>query len=196
MTQRYALLSSMFTDVQDLPGRILSLCTKTTVAVLLAVFVMPARTTMDAHPLAPRPRMSRQELKEEVKQAEGDRMMKARFRALGMARCESACSRRAQGDDGRRQSHPLRDRAALVRSEGGAPTVLAKGLDLVALKIREIATENDIPIVEDKPLARALYDAVQVDDVIPPEFYRAVAEIVHLLQQKNGAWPMDRRRLN
>jgi flagellar biosynthetic protein FlhB len=83
-----------------------------------------------------------------------------------------------------------------VRSEGGAPMVLAKGVDLLALKIREIAIEHDIPIIEDKPLARSLYDTVAIDAVIPPEFYRAVAEIVHLIQSKRAAWPLSRRRLN
>ena len=74
-----------------------------------------------------------------------------------------------------------------VRGEGPAPLVLAKGVDPVALKIRDIAEEHDIPIIEDKPLARSLHDAVQVDGVIPPEFYRAVAEIVHLIQNRGGA---------
>ena len=83
-----------------------------------------------------------------------------------------------------------------VRSEGGAPVVIAKGVDLIALKIREIAMEHAIPIVEDKPLARGLYKAVALDAVIPSEFYRAVAEIVHLLQEKRSSWPGERRRLN
>jgi flagellar biosynthetic protein FlhB len=83
-----------------------------------------------------------------------------------------------------------------VRAEGGAPTVLAKGVDLVALRIRDIALEHDIPVIEDRPLARSLYEAVSVDAAIPAEFYRAVAEIVHLLQAKRAAWPLSRRRLN
>ena len=83
-----------------------------------------------------------------------------------------------------------------VRSEGGAPTVLAKGLDLIALRIREIAEENSIPIIEDKPLARSLYDAVNIDSAIPSEFYRAVAELVHLIQEKRSSWPITRRNTN
>ena len=79
-----------------------------------------------------------------------------------------------------------------VRAEGGAPIVLAKGVDLIALKIREIAELHEVPIVEDRPLARALYDAVAVDSAIPPEFYRAVAEIVHLIQEKRSSWPIVR----
>jgi flagellar biosynthesis protein FlhB len=59
-----------------------------------------------------------------------------------------------------------------------APTVLAKGLDLVALKIREIAKENNVPIHEDPPLARALYAQVELDQVIPIQLYEAVAKIL------------------
>jgi flagellar biosynthetic protein FlhB len=81
-----------------------------------------------------------------------------------------------------------------VRSEGGAPIVVAKGVDLIALKIREIATDHAIPLIEDKPLARSLHDAVKVDAAIPPEFYRAVAELVHLIQEKRSSWPLVRDR--
>jgi flagellar biosynthetic protein FlhB len=61
------------------------------------------------------------------------------------------------------------------------------------LKIRSIAEENGIPVVEDKPLARSLYAAVDVDRPIPAEFYRAVAEIVHLIQQRKGQWAQRRQ---
>ena len=57
-----------------------------------------------------------------------------------------------------------------------------KGQDLIALKIREIAEEHDVPIVEDKPLARSLFDAVEVDQMIPPEFYQATKRIHNTLQ--------------
>ena len=66
--------------------------------------------------------------------------------------------------------------------------MLAKGADLVALKIRAIAEAHDVPVVEDKPLARSLYAAVEVERPIPAEFYRAVAEIVHLIQQRKSGW--------
>ena len=75
-----------------------------------------------------------------------------------------------------------------VKEEGGAPLVIAKGQDLIALKIREVATAHSIPIIEDKLLARSLYKAVEVDKMIPPEFYKAVAEVVFFLfQRRNGA---------
>ena len=142
-------------------------------------------------------RMSRHELREEIKQAEGDRMLKARLRSLRLDR-----SRRNMMKAVPKATmvivNPTHYAVAMryVRSDGGAPVVLAKGVDLIALKIREIAFDNNIPVIEDKPLARSLYEAVAVDAVIPPEFYRAVAEIVQLIQSKRSAWPISRRRLN
>jgi flagellar biosynthesis protein FlhB len=65
-----------------------------------------------------------------------------------------------------------------VRTESHAPVVVAKGQDLIALKIRGIAEQHGIPVVEDKLLARSLYDKVEVDQLIPPEFYRAVANVI------------------
>ena len=72
------------------------------------------------------------------------------------------------------------------REEGGAPLVVAKGMDLIALQIREIADEARIPVIEDKALARALYEAVEVDQLIPAEFFRPVAEIIYFLQSKQA----------
>jgi flagellar biosynthetic protein FlhB len=72
-----------------------------------------------------------------------------------------------------------------VRSEGGAPRVVAKGQDLIALSIRRVAEENGIPVIEDKALARSLYAKVEVDQMIPVEFYRAIAEIFIRLQKRN-----------
>ena len=68
-----------------------------------------------------------------------------------------------------------------VRGEDSAPKVVAKGQYALALKIREIAERHNIPIVEDKLLARTLYDATELDRLIPPEFYKAVAEIIIFL---------------
>jgi flagellar biosynthetic protein FlhB len=127
-------------------------------------------------------RMSRQEVKDELKQTEGDPLIKMRLRSL-------------QRDRSRKRMMAAVPRATLVianpthysialryvREEGGAPIVLAKGKDLIALKIRFIAEENGIPIYEDKALARSLYDKVEVERMIPQEFYKAVAGIILFL---------------
>jgi len=74
------------------------------------------------------------------------------------------------------------------RGEGKIPLVVAKGADKTAERIKEIARENDVPIVENKPLARAMYDAVEVGDSLPNEFFTAVAEILAtIFRQKEMA---------
>ena len=65
-----------------------------------------------------------------------------------------------------------------------APVVIAKGQDLIALKIREVAENNGVSVVEDKTLARPLYQSVEVDQIIPTEFYEAVAQIIIFLNRK------------
>ena len=194
--QRLMLATSMFDDVADLPQRAARLCVDVVAAVLVATLVVAAADLAWARIHWRRDqRMSRQELKEELRQTEGDRLMKARLRSLRLDRSRKrmlAAVPRATMV----VANPTHYAVAMryVRSEGGAPIVLAKGVDLIALKIREIAEENNIPIVEDRPLARALYGAVSVDAAIPAEFYRAVAEIVHLLQGKKSSWPIVRNR--
>jgi flagellar biosynthetic protein FlhB len=192
--QRYVLATAMFRDVADLPQRVLSLCVDIVAAVLAATLVVASADLAWARIHWRRDqRMSRYELKEELKQTEGDRLLKARLRSLRLDRSRkrmlSAVPRATMV-----VVNPTHYAVAMryVRQEGGAPTVLAKGVDLIALKIREIAEQHFIPIIEDKPLARALYDAVAIDSMIPPEFYRAVAEIVHLIQEKRSSWPLTR----
>jgi flagellar biosynthetic protein FlhB len=73
-----------------------------------------------------------------------------------------------------------------TRDVDSAPLVLAKGQDLVALKIREIAAEHGIPVFEDVALARSMYKQVSVDSVIPQQFYQAVAELVRIVYSKKA----------
>ena len=132
-------------------------------------------------------KMTRHEVKEEHKQAEGDPLLKAKRRSLALDR-----SRRRMIAAVPRATmviaNPTHFAIALryVREEGGAPIVVAKGQDLVALKIREIAEANDIPVFEDKALARSMYDHVEVDQLIPAEFFKAVAELIHFMQSRKA----------
>ena len=132
-------------------------------------------------------RMSRQEIKDEFKQTQGDPLVKSRLRSLALDR-----ARRSMIAAVPRATlviaNPTHYAIALryVREEGGAPMVLAKGQDLIALRIREIAEQNDIPVIEDKALARSMYEHVNVDQAIPPDFYRAVAELIHFLSSRDG----------
>ena len=63
---------------------------------------------------------------------------------------------------------------------------MAKGVDDLAMRIREVAKENDIPLYENRPLAHALYDSVEIDDVIPEQHYKAVAEVISYVFQLKG----------
>jgi len=125
-----------------------------------------------------RQKMSLQEMKEEFKQSEGDPHIKGRIRQLRHARMKKRMMA-AVPKASVVITNPTHYAVALTYERGmSAPICVAKGLDTIALKIREVAGEHDIPIIENVPLARALYAAVEIDDEIPVEHYHAVAEII------------------
>src|ERR1700742_2426476 len=125
-----------------------------------------------------RQKMSLQEIKEEFKQSEGDPHVKGRIRQLRNARMKKRMMA-AVPKASVIITNPTHYAVALSYERGmSAPICVAKGVDLIARKIREIATEHDIPIVENVPLARALYATVEIDAEIPVEHYHAVAEII------------------
>jgi flagellar biosynthetic protein FlhB len=183
---------AMSSDPAALPEMILTIAMRLVSAISIATIVLVAVDLVWVRIHWRRDlRMTRQELKDEYKQVEGDPLVKARLRSLARDR-----SRRRMLAAVPRASmviaNPTHYSIALkyVRGEDPAPIVLAKGKDLVALKIREIATEHGIPIIEDRALARALYDVVEIDRLIPQEFYRAVAEIIFFLHgRKETATP-------
>ena len=125
-----------------------------------------------------RQKMSLREMKEEFKQTEGDPMVKGRIRQMRMAKMR----RRMMAEVPKASviiTNPTHFAVALQYERGmNAPVCLAKGVDAVALKIREVAGENNVPIVENPPLARALYATVEIDQEIPVEHYKAVAEVI------------------
>jgi len=139
-------------------------------------------------------KMSRREIKEEHRQSEGDPMVKAKLRQIRIER-----SRRRMMQNLPNASviitNPTHYAVALKYEQGqtAAPICLAKGVDALAQRIREAANEHDIPIVEDPPLARALYASAEIDEPIPREHYEAVAKVIGFvmrLARKRG-----RRRL-
>jgi flagellar biosynthetic protein FlhB len=130
-------------------------------------------------------RMSHQEVRDDHKELDGDPALRARRHAIARSRNRKrlmAAVPRAT----MMVVNPTHYAVALryVRSEGGAPIVVAKGRDLIALAMRGIAIENKIPLIEDKALARSLHDSVKIDQRIPPEFYRAIADIMIVLQKR------------
>jgi flagellar biosynthetic protein FlhB len=127
-------------------------------------------------------KMTRQEVKDELKQSDGDPIIKSRMRSLARDRAR----KRMMGAVPKATlviANPVHFAIALkyVRDEDAAPIVLAKGQDLIALKIREIAEANGIPVFEDVALARSMYKQVSVDSMIPAQFYQAVAELVRIV---------------
>lgn len=132
-------------------------------------------------------RMTKQEVKDEYKQMEGDPLVKSRIRQVRMER-----ARHRMMDAVPRADvvivNPTHYAVALEykMEKMDAPVVVAKGLDNLALRIREIAEEHDIPIVENPPLARALFASVELDQSIPAEHFKVVAEVIgYVMQLKN-----------
>ncbi len=123
-------------------------------------------------------KMTLEEVKQEFKQSEGDPHIKGRLKQLRIA----SMRRRMMSAVPKASviiTNPTHYAVALSYEQGmAAPICVAKGVDTVALKIREVATKHDIPIVENVPLARALYATVKIDDEIPVDHYQAVAEVI------------------
>jgi flagellar biosynthetic protein FlhB len=123
-------------------------------------------------------RMTREELKEEYKQTEGSPEIKGKIRQMRQARARKRMMA-AVPSATVVVTNPTHYAVALKYDDGmGAPVLVAKGIDSIALKIREIAGENNIPIVENPPLARALHASVDIDKEVPEEHYKAVAEVI------------------
>lgn len=129
--------------------------------------------------------MTRQEVKDELRQSEGDPMVKQRIKMLAQRRVRN----RMMAELPKATVvvvNPTHYAVAMryVAAEGGAPLILAKGVDHLALRIRETCEELKVPVVENKLLARALYQVGEVGQMIPPEYYRAVAEVIHYIEMR------------
>lgn len=124
-------------------------------------------------------RMSRKELKDEYKETEGDPHIKGRQRQIRMERAKARMMQEVPQADVV-VTNPTHYAVALRydKAKEAAPRVIAMGVDLLALRIREIATENDIPLYEDPPLARKLYAEAEMGEEIPLDLYEAVAKVV------------------
>lgn len=124
-------------------------------------------------------RMTKQEIKDEYKQTEGDPHVRSRLRQIRMERARNRMMTKVP-DSTVVVTNPTHFAIALQYEPEvmDAPVCVAKGMDLIALKIREIAEENGVIIVENPPLARTLYKAIEIDETIPPEHYKAVAEVI------------------
>lgn len=124
-------------------------------------------------------RMTKQEVKDEYKQMEGDPLIRSRLRQIRMEKAKKRMMANVPNANVV-VVNPTHYAVAIEynREEMAAPIVTAKGVDHMALRIRETAEEHEVPLVSNPTLARALYDTVELDDPVEPEHYRAVAEVI------------------
>jgi flagellar biosynthesis protein FlhB len=177
--ERRRLVALVHTDLEGVLPLALSLALKQLGAVVAILAVVAAADYLFQYRLwYERQKMSLRDLKDEFKQSEGDPTIKGKMRQVRQTRMR----RRMMANVPKAAvviTNPTHYAVALQYERGmDAPVCVAKGVDLVALKIREIADEHAVPIVENPPLARTLHAAVELDQAIPPEHYKAVAEVI------------------
>lgn len=132
-------------------------------------------------------RMTKQEVKDEYKQSEGDPFIKGKLKQLRMEKARQRMMQNVPKADVI-ITNPTHYSIALKYDNevSDAPIVIAKGVDNVAMRIREVATEHGIILYENRPLARSLFETVEIDQPIPVEMYKAVAEIISYVYKKKG----------
>lgn len=178
-------------DLMTMLIELQAMALKVMIAVLVIVFVIAvADLTFQQQQHHQKMKMSRQEVKDEYKQSEGDPHVRAKLRQL---RSEKARARMMQAvpEADVVITNPTHYAIALKYDpdEMPAPLCIAKGVDETALRIRELARESGVEVVENKPLARALFDVVDLDESIPTEYFKAVAEIISFVFKKQGRLP-------
>lgn len=155
---------------------------------MLAIFVAiaGADAAYQRYRWRQRLRMSKEELKQEHKESDGNPEVKGRMKQLRMARVKKRMMA-AVPTATVIVTNPTHYAVAL-RYEAGmaAPVCVAKGVDSLALRIRAVAARNDVPVLENPPLARALHATVEIDAEVPPEHYRAVAEVIGFVLRTRG----------
>jgi len=187
--QRHRLESLLATDPAALLAltRSLSLKMLGTVVAVLAI-IAALDYLFQYRQWYEKQKMSLRELKEEYKQAEGDPTIKAKIRQLRHARSRKRMMA-AVPKASVVITNPTHFAVALKYERGmAAPVCVAKGIDAIALRIREVAEGARVPVVENPPLARALHATVEIDQEIPPEHYKAVAEVISYLMRLNRAF--------
>lgn len=136
-----------------------------------------------------RNRMTKQEVRDEHRQSEGDPLVKGKIRQIRTERARQRMMAKVP-EATVVVTNPTHFAVALQyeTSKNIAPVCVAKGADRVALRIREIAKENNVPIIEDPPLARVLYATVDLDQEVPPEHYKAVASVIGYVMRLKGRY--------
>jgi len=177
--ERYRFDGMVSIDVAAVLPMVYALALKLLAAVVAALALIAALDFLyQYHTWFNKQKMSLREIKDEFKQTDGDPLVKAKIRQLRQEKSRKRMMA-AVPEASVVITNPTHYAIALKYEPGmNAPLCLAKGVDVLALKIREIARENDVPIIENPPLARALHATVEVDREIPVEHYKAVAEVI------------------
>jgi len=195
--ERHLIYELVSMEPPEFLGVVQSLAFRVLVAVLAVMTVIAGLDFLfQKQQHAKQLRMTKQEVKDEFKQTEGDPMVKARLRQVRMERARQRMMAAVPEADVV-IANPTHFAVALAYELGsaGAPKVTAKGVDTLALRMRELAEENGVPVVENPPLARALYGAVELDQEVPSEHYKAVAEIIGYVMRLKGKLPGQRAGL-
>jgi flagellar biosynthetic protein FlhB len=184
--ERFRLDALVYTDPAAMLSITLSLTLRVLGAVVAVLAVIAAADYLFQYrQWYERQKMSVRELKDEFKQTEGDPGIKAKIRQIRQSRMSKRMMA-AVPEASVVITNPTHYAIALKYERGmNAPVCVAKGTDLIARKIREVATDHSIPIVENPPLARALHGTVEVDEEIPPEHYQAVAGVIGYVMRLN-----------
>lgn len=187
--ERDRLDALVFVDPSTILGVVQSMAAKVLIAVLAILAIVAALDfAHQRHTWWEKQKMTIKELRDEHKQMEGDPQVRAKIRQVRIER-----GRKRMMQNMPRASvvitNPTHYSIALEYEAGmNAPVCVAKGVDAVAMKIREVAKEHDIPLVENVALARALYAGVEVEEEIPTEHYKAVAEVIgYVMRLRNRA---------
>jgi flagellar biosynthetic protein FlhB len=186
--ERFRLDTLVATDVGAILPLTLSLSVKLLGAVVAVLAVIAAADYLFQYrQWFARQKMSLRDLKDEFKQTEGDPAVKGKIRQIRQNRMRKRMMA-AVPKASVVITNPTHYAVALQYERGmSAPVCVAKGSDLIARKIREVAMEHGIPIVENPPLARALHGTVEIDQEIPSEHYQAVAEVIGYVMRLNKA---------
>jgi flagellar biosynthetic protein FlhB len=164
------------------------LVTKLLIGMLVVLFIVSVIDLMyQRHEHMSKMRMTKQELKDEYRQSEGDPQVKAKLRQLRQQKAAQRMMAAVPGADVV-ITNPTHYSVALKYDpdQNEAPIVVAKGVNEAALRIRELARENDVVILPNPPLARVLFDTVEVDEAVPAEHYKAVAEVISYVFRLKG----------
>jgi len=178
--QRHALSQLIQTDLVGTLPITLKLAMKLMIAILAALALMAVLDyAFQHHEFMKRNKMTKQEVKDEHRQMEGDPLIKNKIRQIRMEKARQRMMAKVP-EATVIIANPTHFAIALKYESGKmlAPVCLAKGVDAVALRIRQLAEEHKIPVVENPPLARALYATVELDQEVPPEHYKAVAAVI------------------